>query len=96
MIEEKSLQELRDIFIQETGAAPEGEALETLGMELLNLFNHVYQPVKKEWLDHNYNDGRKRSGGVYGHDTDGKEQQAHVQKQENEGRRPINCSTAKA
>lgn len=51
MISEKALQEFKEIFHAEKGRElSDAEAMEE-GIALLTLYNVVYRPVKREWLE---------------------------------------------
>ena len=50
MLSEKAVSEFYNLYLKEFGEElSDTEALE-LGINLLTFFNHIYHPVKKEWL----------------------------------------------
>ncbi len=50
MISEVALQELKKLHIEEFGEEISDEQAMELGTSLLTLFNHIYRPVKKDWM----------------------------------------------
>lgn len=50
MISETALQEFKKIWVEEFGEEISDERAVELGTNLLNLFHHIYRPVKKDWL----------------------------------------------
>lgn len=51
MISETALQEFKKIWVEEGfGEITNEEAME-IAPNLLSLFDHIYRPVKKKWLD---------------------------------------------
>ncbi|KKR24020.1 MAG: hypothetical protein UT53_C0001G0009 [Candidatus Yanofskybacteria bacterium GW2011_GWD2_39_48] len=51
MISETALQEFKTLWVSEGfGEITDEEAME-LAAKLLSLFDHIYRPVKKKWLD---------------------------------------------
>lgn len=50
MISEAALQEFKNLYVEEFGEEISDEQAMELGINLLTLFNHIYRPVKKEWL----------------------------------------------
>ena len=51
MISETALQDFKKIWAEEGfGEITDEEAME-LGATLLSLFDHIYRPLKKKWLD---------------------------------------------
>jgi len=51
MLSDSALQNFKKIYKEEYGQEiSDAEALK-LGMNLLNLYDHIYRPIKKEWLD---------------------------------------------
>ena len=51
MLSDSALQNFKKIYKEQYGQEiSDAEALE-LGANLLNLYNHIYRPIKKEWLD---------------------------------------------
>lgn len=51
MISEAALQEFKKIWLEEYGEEISDEKAAELGINLLTLFDHIYRPVKKSWLD---------------------------------------------
>ncbi len=51
MLSETALQEFKRIYFEEFDEELSDEKAMELGTSLLSLFNHIYRPVKKEWLD---------------------------------------------
>lgn len=51
MISDQALQELKEVFLKERGCSPKDEELVEFGTKLLTLFDVVYRPIKKDWLD---------------------------------------------
>jgi hypothetical protein len=50
MISETALQEFKKLYVEEFKEEISDEQAIVLGTNLLTLFNHVYRPIKKEWL----------------------------------------------
>lgn len=51
MLSKEALDEFKKIYFEEYGEdAVDDEALE-LGIGLLTVMNHVYRPLKREWVD---------------------------------------------
>lgn len=51
MISEIALQEFKKIWREEFNDKISDEEALSAGASLLTLFNHIYRPVKKEWLE---------------------------------------------
>lgn len=51
MISETALQEFKKLYVEEFGEEISDEQAMELGSSLLSLFDHIYRPVKKKWLD---------------------------------------------
>lgn len=51
MISETALQEFKRLWLEEFGEEISDEQAMEVGTNLLNLFNHIYRPVKKSWLE---------------------------------------------
>jgi len=51
MLSETALQEFKKIYAEEFGEEIPNEKATELGASLLSLFNSIYRPVKKDWLD---------------------------------------------
>jgi len=51
MISETALQEFKKLYVEEFGEEISDEQAMELGTSLLTLFDHIYRPVKKDWLD---------------------------------------------
>ena len=51
MISQAALQEFKKIWAEEFGEEISDEQATELGLNLLTLFNHIYRPIKKEWLE---------------------------------------------
>jgi hypothetical protein len=51
MISETALQEFKRLYAEEFGEEISDEKAMELGSSLLSLFDHIYRPVKKKWLD---------------------------------------------
>ena len=51
MISETALQEFKRLYVEEFGEEISDEQAMELGTNLLTLFDHIYRPVKKKWLD---------------------------------------------
>ena len=49
MLSEKAVSELKKLF-EESGEEVPDEEIVNLGTNILTLFNHIYRPIKKEWL----------------------------------------------
>ncbi|MDP3697160.1 MAG: hypothetical protein Q8R55_03965 [Candidatus Taylorbacteria bacterium] len=53
MLSEKSLQEFKKIWSEEFSEDISDKQAASMGVGMLTLFNHVYRPVKKDWLGKN-------------------------------------------
>lgn len=51
MVSEKALKEFIDIYREEFGIELEEEKALEMAINLLNLFNNIYRPIKRNWLD---------------------------------------------
>ncbi len=51
MISETALQEFKRLYVEEFGEKITNEEAMELAASLLSLFDHIYRPVKKKWLD---------------------------------------------
>mgnify|MGYP001580821903 CR=1 FL=1 len=51
MISEKALKEFKQIWKEDFGEEISDEKATELGINLLTLFDHIYRPVKKSWLE---------------------------------------------
>jgi len=51
MISQAALQEFKKIWAEEFGEEISDEQATELGINLLTLFNYIYRPIKKEWLE---------------------------------------------
>ena len=51
MLSDKALQEFKEIWLEEIGEEISDERAVELGINLLTMFDAVYRPVKKEWMD---------------------------------------------
>ena len=51
MLSGTALQEFKKLYREELGEELSDEKAMELGTSLLTLFNHIYRPVKKEWLE---------------------------------------------
>ena len=51
MISQTALQEFKKIWFEEFGEEISDERATELGINLLMLFNYIYRPIKKEWLE---------------------------------------------
>jgi len=50
MVSNKALQELKEIFQLEKGYVPEEKELVLYATNLLTLMDHVFKPIKKDWV----------------------------------------------
>ena len=50
MISDAALQEFKKLYVEEFGEKISDEEATKLGINLLTLFNHIYRPIKKDWL----------------------------------------------
>lgn len=51
MLSDAALQEFKKIYGEEIGEEISDEKAVELGINLLTIFDKVYRPVKKEWLE---------------------------------------------
>jgi hypothetical protein len=51
MISYTALQEFRTLWLEEFGEQISEEQAMEIAPKLLNLFNHIYRPVKKTWVE---------------------------------------------
>ncbi len=51
MISETALQAFKKTYLEEFGEEISDEQAMELATSLLSLFDHIYRPVKKKWLD---------------------------------------------
>ena len=51
MLSDKALEEFKEIWFKQYGEEISDERAVELGINLLNLFDHIYRPVPKEWMD---------------------------------------------
>lgn len=51
MISDQALKEFKDIWKDELGEVPSDEIVLDEAINLLNAFNHIYRPVKKDWFN---------------------------------------------
>ena len=50
MISETALQEFKSLYVEEFGEEISDEKAIELSINFLTLFNHIYRPIKKDWL----------------------------------------------
>lgn len=50
MLSELALKDFKQIYQDEFGVEMADEEATGLAINLLNLFNHIHRPVKKDWL----------------------------------------------
>jgi len=50
MLSEKALREFKELYLEEFGEEIDDAKATELAINLLTLFNHIYRPLKKEWL----------------------------------------------
>jgi hypothetical protein len=55
MISKKALDEFKSIWKKQFGEEISDQKALEQGTNLLNLFNAVYRPIKKEWVEENKN-----------------------------------------
>jgi len=55
MLSEAALQEFKKIWFEEFGEEISDEKAAELGINLLSLFNVIYKPVPKSWLQNSEN-----------------------------------------
>ena len=51
MLSKQALDEYREIYRNEHGEVPSDEILAEEAIKLLTVFDHIYRPIKKVWLD---------------------------------------------
>ena len=51
MLSDKALEEFKEIWFKQYGEEISDERAVELGINLLNLFDHIYRPVPREWMD---------------------------------------------
>ena len=51
MLSKEATEEFKKIWVEEFGEEISDERATELGINLLTLFNHIYRPIKKEWLE---------------------------------------------
>ena len=51
MISEAALQEFKNLWHEEFGEDISDEKAMEIAPKLLNLFDHIYRPIKKTWLE---------------------------------------------
>ena len=51
MLSKQALDEYREIYRNEHGEVPSDEVLAEEAIKLLTVFDHIYRPIKKVWLD---------------------------------------------
>ena len=51
MISETALQEFKKLWLEEFGEEISDEQAMEVGSKLLSLFDHIYRPLKKSWLE---------------------------------------------
>lgn len=56
MISDTALQEFIALWREEFGEEISEEKAMEIAPKLLNLFDHIYRPIKKKWLDENNNE----------------------------------------
>ena len=63
MLTKQALEEYKEIHRQETGTVLPDDVLANEAINLLTLFNFVYRPIKKAWLqEYGRNNTRSRMG----------------------------------
>lgn len=62
MLSNLALQEFKKIYLEEFGEELSDEKATELGINLLTIFNHIYRPIKKDWLNKykNHNEQPRR------------------------------------
>ena len=50
MISDKALQEFKKIWYEEFNEEISDKEALSFGASLLTIFNHIYRPIKKEWV----------------------------------------------
>ncbi|MBU6426912.1 hypothetical protein KGQ27_01600 [Patescibacteria group bacterium] len=61
MLSKQALDEYREIYRREHGEVPSDEILVEEAVKLLTVFDMVYRPVKKAWLE-NYQNNTNENG----------------------------------
>lgn len=51
MLSETALREFKKIYAEEFGEELSDEKATELGLNLLSLFNCIYRPIKKDWIE---------------------------------------------
>jgi hypothetical protein len=51
MLSEGAMQEFKTLWLEEFGEEISNERAMEIAPKLLDLFNHIYRPVKKKWLE---------------------------------------------
>lgn len=51
MISETALKEFKKLYVEEFGEEISDEEAIKLATNSLTIFNHIYRPLKKSWLD---------------------------------------------
>ena len=51
MLSDKALEEFKEIWLEEIGEEISDEQAMELGLNLLSIFDAVYRPIKKEWME---------------------------------------------
>lgn len=51
MLSEDALQEFKALYKEEFGEELSDDKATELAINLLTMFDHVYRPIKKEWLE---------------------------------------------
>ena len=51
MLSDQALKEFKEIWLKEFGEEISDERAVELGINLLNLFDHIYRPVPREWME---------------------------------------------
>ncbi len=51
MLSQEALSDFKKIWLEEMGEEISDERATELGVNLLTLFDHIYRPVKKKWLE---------------------------------------------
>ena len=59
MISDTALREFIALWREEFGEEISDEQAMEIAPKLLNLFNHIYRPIKKEWLEKYKNENGK-------------------------------------
>jgi len=50
MLSEAALKEFKQLYLEEFGEEIDDAKATELAINLLTLFDHIYRPLKKEWL----------------------------------------------